>query len=47
MGTPDWTDADRKRFVEPMRAAGFPVCAPPETLAKTPQLVRLRECLSK
>jgi TolB-like protein/class 3 adenylate cyclase len=47
MGTPDWTDADRKRFVEPMRAAGFPVCAPTETLAKNPQLVRLPECLSK
>ena len=47
MGTPDWTDADRKRFVEPMGAAGFPVCAPTETLAKNPQLVRLPECLSK
>ena len=47
MGTPDWTDADRKRFVEPMRAAGFPVCAPTETLAKDPQLVRLPERLSK
>jgi hypothetical protein len=30
-----------------MRAAGFPVCAPTETLAKNPQLVRLPECLSK
>lgn len=47
MGTPDWTDADRKRFVEPMRAAGFPVCASPETLTKNPHLVRLPECLSK
>ena len=46
-GTPDWTDADRMRFVGPMRAAGFPPCAKPETLAKNPQLVRLPECLSK
>ena len=30
-----------------MRAAGFPACAKPETLAKNPQLVRLPECLSK
>jgi hypothetical protein len=47
IGTPDWTDAARKGLVQPMRAAGFPVCAKPETLAKNPQLVRLPECLSK
>jgi TolB-like protein/class 3 adenylate cyclase len=46
-GTPDWSDADRKRLIGPMRAAGFPPCAKPETLAKNPQLVRLPECLSK
>jgi TolB-like protein/class 3 adenylate cyclase len=46
-GTVVWTDADRKRLIEPMRAAGFPVCAKTETLAKNPQLVRLPECLSK
>ena len=46
-GTADWTDADRKRLIGPMRAAGFPPCAKPEILAKNPQLVRLPECLSK
>ena len=47
LGTPDWSDADRVRFMGPMRAAGFPACAKPETLAKSPQLVRLPECVSK
>ncbi len=46
-GTPDWSDAERKRLAETMRAAGFPPCAKPETLAKNPQLVRLPECQSK
>jgi predicted Zn-dependent protease len=46
-GTADWTDADRKRLIGPMQAAGFSPCAKPETLAKNPQLVRLPECLSK
>jgi hypothetical protein len=47
LGTPDWSDADRVRFMGPMRAAGFPACAKPETWAKSPQLVRLPECVSK
>jgi tetratricopeptide (TPR) repeat protein len=46
-GTPDYSDADRLRLIEPMRAAGFPVCVKPETLARSPQLVRLPECLSR
>jgi tetratricopeptide (TPR) repeat protein len=46
-GTVDWSDADRKRLTGPMQAAGFPVCAKPDTLAKNPQLVRLPECVSK
>src|SRR6478735_9913315 len=46
-GTTDWIDADRRRLIEPMRSAGFPPCAKPETLAKNPQLVRLPECVSK
>ena len=46
-GTADWSDADRMRFIGPMRAAGFPPCAKPEVLAKNPQLVRLPECVSK
>jgi hypothetical protein len=46
-GNVDWTDADRQRLIEPMRAAGFRVCAWTETLAKNPQLVRLPECPSK
>ena len=47
LGAPDWSDADRVRFIGPMRAAGFPPCAKPEILAKNPQLVRLPECVSK
>ena len=46
-GTSDWSDAERKRLNETMRAAGFPVCAKPETLAKNPNLIRLPDCLSK
>jgi TolB-like protein/class 3 adenylate cyclase len=41
------SDEERKRFIGPMRSAGFPPCATPETLAKNPQMVRLPECLSK
>jgi tetratricopeptide (TPR) repeat protein len=41
------SDAERNRWIETMRAAGFPACAKPETLAKNPQLVRLPECVSK
>jgi tetratricopeptide (TPR) repeat protein len=46
-GTPDWSDAERKRLTETMRAAGFPMCAKPETLAHNSNLVRLPECLPK
>ena len=46
-GTEGWSDAERKRLNETMRAAGFPACAKPDTLAKNPQLVRLPECGSK
>ena len=46
-GTEGWSDAERKRLNETMRAAGFPACAKPDTLAKNPQLVRLPECVSK
>jgi TolB-like protein/class 3 adenylate cyclase len=46
-GDPGTTDADRKCFNEPARAAGLPVCASAETLAKKPKLVRMPECLSK
>src|SRR5262249_20135919 len=46
-GTPDLGEAERQRLVGPMRAAGFPVCAKPETLARFPQLVRLPECQPK
>jgi tetratricopeptide (TPR) repeat protein len=41
------SDEERKRFIGPMRAAGFPPCATPETLAKNPQMVRVPECVSK
>ncbi len=45
--TPDWSDADWRRLNETMRAAGLPVCASYETLAKNPKLIRLPECLAK
>src|SRR4029077_4547455 len=40
-GAADNIDSDRIRLIGPMRAAGFPPCAKPETLAKNPRLVRL------
>jgi TolB-like protein len=46
-GAADWSDPERKRLNEKMRAAGFPPCAKPDALVKNPQLVRLPECLSK
>jgi tetratricopeptide (TPR) repeat protein len=47
MGDLGTTDADRKCLIEPARAAGLPVCASAETLAKNPKLVRMPECLPK
>ncbi len=47
VGIPDWSEAERKRLIETMRAAGFPACAKPETLVRFPQLLRLPECRSK
>ncbi len=46
-GGPGNSDAERNRWIETMRAAGFPVCAKSETLAKNTQLTRLPECESK
>ncbi|MFO1047258.1 MAG: FlgO family outer membrane protein [Geminicoccaceae bacterium] len=36
--------AERERLIETMRAAGFPVCAAPASLAEDPGLQRLPEC---
>jgi tetratricopeptide (TPR) repeat protein len=44
VSTPDWSEAERQRLVETMRQAGFPACAPPETLAKLVKPVSLPEC---
>jgi tetratricopeptide (TPR) repeat protein len=44
VSTPDWSEAERQRLVETMRTAGFPACAPPETLAKLAKPVSLPEC---
>jgi TolB-like protein/class 3 adenylate cyclase/Tfp pilus assembly protein PilF len=46
-GSSGMSEEERKRLIGPMRAAGFPACTKPETLAKNPQWVRLPECLSK
>jgi TolB-like protein/class 3 adenylate cyclase len=46
-GRPIFSEAERRRLVELMRAAGFPACARAETLTRSPQLVRLPECHAK
>ncbi|WP_292599508.1 hypothetical protein [Mesorhizobium sp.] len=40
-------DAERQRFIETMRLAGFPACAKPEALAKIEKPLRLQECVSR
>lgn len=47
IGTPDWSDGERHRLEKTMRAAGFPICAKPETLEKHKNLRRLPDCLSQ
>ena len=44
VSTPDWSEAERQRLIETMRKAGFPACAPPETIAKLAKPVSLPEC---
>jgi len=46
-GRPVFSQAERQRLVELMRAAGFPPCAKAEMLARSPQLVQLPECHAK
>jgi TolB-like protein/class 3 adenylate cyclase len=41
---PSWSETERQRLIETMRAAGFPLCAKPEELAKLERPVRLPEC---
>jgi TolB-like protein/Tfp pilus assembly protein PilF len=41
---PGWSEAERQRMIETMRAAGFPPCAKPGQLAEVPKPVRLPEC---
>jgi hypothetical protein len=41
---PGFSDAERQRFIETMRLAGFPPCARPEALAKLAEPLRLPEC---
>jgi len=41
---PGFSDVERRRMIETMRAAGFPPCAKPEHLAGTAEPVRLPEC---
>jgi TolB-like protein/DNA-binding winged helix-turn-helix (wHTH) protein len=43
---PGWTDAERQRFIDTMRLAGFPACADPEVLARFDRPRRLPECAS-
>jgi tetratricopeptide (TPR) repeat protein len=44
---PFLSDAERQRFIETMRLAGFPACAKPEALAKIEKPLRLQECVSR
>jgi hypothetical protein len=44
LSRPDFSDAEKMKFEELMRKAGFPVCAKPEELAKYAQPLRLPEC---
>ena len=46
-GDPGWTDADRRKAVNLMRAAGFPACASKAELEKGGIVVRLPECTAK
>jgi TolB-like protein/class 3 adenylate cyclase/Tfp pilus assembly protein PilF len=41
---PGFSDAERQRFIETMRLAGFPPCAKPEALANLAEPLRLPEC---
>jgi TolB-like protein/DNA-binding winged helix-turn-helix (wHTH) protein len=41
---PGYSAAERRRFVETMRLAGFPPCAPPEVLAGLAKPARLPTC---
>ncbi|MET0529166.1 MAG: adenylate/guanylate cyclase domain-containing protein, partial [Microvirga sp.] len=42
---PGGSDLERQRYIEAMRAANFPTCARPETLARFAKPVRLPECV--
>ena len=44
---PVFNDAERQRFIDTMRLAGFPPCAKPEALAKIERPLRLPECESQ
>ena len=41
---PGGSDLERQRYIEAMRAANFPACARPETLARFAKPIRLPEC---
>ena len=42
---PGGSDLERQRYIEAMRAAHFPACARPETLARFAKPMRLPECV--
>jgi TolB-like protein/class 3 adenylate cyclase len=42
---PGWSDAERKRLIETMREAGFPLCARPGDLSGIANPARLPECV--
>jgi tetratricopeptide (TPR) repeat protein len=44
---PGFNGAERQRFIDTMRLAGFPPCAEPEALAKIDRPLRLPECESQ
>ncbi|MGF6233835.1 TolB-like protein/class 3 adenylate cyclase/Flp pilus assembly protein TadD [Inquilinus ginsengisoli] len=44
-GGPEWSEAERHRFIETMGKANFPPCASEAVLKARPDLVRLPECI--
>jgi tetratricopeptide (TPR) repeat protein len=44
-GGPEWSEAERDRFIETMGKANFPPCASEAVLKNRPDLIRLPECV--
>jgi TolB-like protein len=47
INAPRYSEAERRRFIDTLRPAGFPACAAPEALARIDNPRRLPECLAR